>query len=243
MSFAHIPAELRLAGLLAAFAMAGCGGAPDESAPAEVDPMEMQALNDPIMVDLDLASRNEGNMALSGNLDHSLPPQNDTRDAKVAAIEEAAVIVGGITALEPLPEAVELGGEVSLTAGLTAVARAKADLGTPRCAAALRYSTIWAARMPEAVPIYPRGSTQEAAGTDANGCALRVVNFLTPVERIDVLRFYATIAKRGNYDATLETQGDEMTLRGTKRNAAFAVYARALTNGSTQVDLVTRGGL
>ena len=53
----------------------------------------------------------------------------------------------------------------------------------------------WAAKLPAAFPVYPRGNTQEAAGTDEGQCALRVVSFLTPVALEEVLAFYYTRAR------------------------------------------------
>ena len=70
---------------------------------------------------------------------------------------------------------------------------ANAPNGRP-CAGMVEYTAAWAAKLPDAFPVYPRGAVQEAAGTDAGGCALRVVNFQTPVPVSEVMDFYFTRA-------------------------------------------------
>ncbi len=58
---------------------------------------------------------------------------------------------------------------------------------------------MWANRLPAAFPVYPRGAVQEAAGTDDDACALRVVNFQTGVSLDDVIDFYFSSARKALY--------------------------------------------
>ena len=97
-------------------------------------------------------------------------------------------------------------------------------------------------KLPAAFPVYPKGAVQEAAGTDDGACALRVVNFLTPVPVNEVIDFYFTRASAAGYSVQHVRQSGEDQLGGTKGGASYVVYARELPNGGSSVDLVTNGG-
>ena len=140
------------------------------------------------------------------------------------------------------PEPREAPDELPPEASLTAAARAASAPGVAgTCAGQVSYTMRWAARMPPAFPVYPRGSVQEAAGTDEDTCALRVVNFITPVPMGDVLDFYFTRARNAGFSADHSLQGGDNVLAGRKEGRAFAVYARELASGLVEVDLVTGG--
>jgi hypothetical protein len=101
----------------------------------------------------------------------------------------------------------------------------------------------WAALLPQPFPVYPRGAVQEAAGTDAAGCALRVVSFVTPVPLGEVMDFYFTRARTAGFSAQrLLNEGDDV-LAGVNGTASCVAFARRLPSGNTEVDLVTSGGL
>lgn len=221
--------------------LSACGGGSEEPEKGESDPATQAALNDQIMVDPDLAGQNEGNAALTGGNDRSLPPEAMTPAVIQAAKEEAMALVGGSVNLMPAPKATVVSGEIPETAALTAAARAAVTPGGENCAQAVEYSAAWAARLPNAFPVYPRGSTQEAAGTDKGQCSLRVVNFLTPVPLDEVLSFYHSRAATNGYSSEhLKKDGDDI-VSGNKGGASFVVYARRQSNGLTEVDLVTSG--
>ncbi|WP_374405936.1 hypothetical protein [Pelagerythrobacter sp.] len=223
-----------------ALALAGCGDAPVTQEPREVDPAIVAALNDQILVDPDLARQNEGSAALTGGIDHALPLPNDSIGAIDAARAEAIEIVGGRDRLLALPEP-GTAAAAPLAVRLSVIARAR-EVGAPApCVEALRHDFVWAARMPTEFPIYPRGATQEAAGTDSGDCALRAVNFRTPASSDEVLAFYHTLAREAGYSSRLATAGDERVLRGRRGGAAFAVAVRQGPAGTVAVDLVTRG--
>ncbi len=222
--------------------LAACGGnADDAPSDGEVDPASQAALNDPIMVDPDLAGQNEANAALTGGGGASLPAELTTPAAIQAAMEEAMALVGGSVHLKPAPKAKAVAGEIPETAVLTAASRAAVLPGGADCAAAAEYSAVWAARLPVTFPVYPRGSTQEAAGTDKGQCSLRVVNFLTPVGLDDVLSFYHSRAVNAGYTSEHLKVGNDNIISGTKGAASFVVYARRQAGGLTDVDLVTSG--
>jgi hypothetical protein len=100
----------------------------------------------------------------------------------------------------------------------------------------------WAAQLPAAFPVYPRGAVQEAAGTDASGCSLRVINFVTPVPLGEVMYFYYSRARTAGFSTRRVLQAGDDVLGGTKGAASYVVYARRLPSGNTEVDLVTSGG-
>ena len=77
--------------------------------------------------------------------------------------------------------------------------------------------------MPAAFPVYPRGAVQEAAGTDKDGCKLRVVNYVTPVGIDDVVSFYFTRARMAGFDAAHRKDGQDNVLSGTKGKGARTV--------------------
>lgn len=228
---------------IVSLAMLGaCGG--QQATPAqnaEADPASDAALNDQIMVDPDLANQNEGSGALTGAGERSIPAADRSPQAIAAAKREAAALVGGEAALRPVAAARELAGEIPDSATLSAASRAALSPGGANCGDGVQYSAAWAARLPEALQVYPRAATQEAAGNDAGGCSLRVINFITPVPLGDVLAFYNARAKTAGYSAEhLRKDGDNI-LSGTKGSAAYVVYGRTMANGLTEIDLVTSG--
>lgn len=222
--------------------LAGCGGGADDAGvDGEMDPAIQAALNDPIMVDPDLAGQNEANAGLTGGTDASLPAEATAPAAINGAKEEAMALVGGSVNLKPAPKAKTIAGDIPETAVLTAATRAAVLPNGTDCAGAVEYSAAWAARLPATFPVYPRGSTQEAAGTDNGQCSLRVVNFVTPVGLDDVLSFYHSRAISGGYTSEhLKVENDNV-ISGTKGAASFVVYARKQANGLTDVDLITSG--
>ncbi|MBU3992825.1 MAG: hypothetical protein KKA12_09850 [Alphaproteobacteria bacterium] len=211
------------------------------AASAELDPAVAGALGDAIMVDPDLAGQNPPPGALTGGGPASapIPPEDRSPEAIAAAKAEAASLVGG--AFRHLPAPVQGGPSgAGETAALTARG-ALAGLGRGKaCADRAEYTMAWAARLPVPFPVYPRGHVQEAAGTDVDGCRLRVVNYLTPVAPADVLDFYWTRARAAGFAAEHRIEGGDHVIGGSRGSAAFAVYVRS-RDGLAEVDLVTSG--
>ena len=224
-------------------AVTACGGAKDPATKrAETDPAVTGALADQIMVDPDLASQNRGNAALGsgGPADGSLPPELRTPEAIAAAKADAARLVGGPMQVAPSAGSSSAGkAEAPLTAADMAGNVPGIGAGCPD---KVDYSMAWAAKMPAAFPVYPRGHVNEAAGTDKDGCRLRVVNFVTPVAPGDVMNFYYTRARGAGFAAERKREGGDDVLGGSKGGAAYVVYTRLMPNGLTEVDLVANGG-
>lgn len=222
--------------------LAACSGEPEEPPVVpESDPATVQALGDQIMVDPDLAQQNEANAALTGGTDHSLPPIVATREAIENAKLEAADLVGGTANLDPLGEATERGDPLPEAALYSVTELAKLTPGTARCADRASFTALWAAKMPKAFPVYPRGNTIEAAGSDNAPCQLRAVRFLTPVAIDDVLAFYAASARKAGFATEHVMRGEIEELRGTKGKGSFAIYAWRRASGISDVGLVTSG--
>ena len=229
--------------LCPALLLVGCGGGEAAPAARENDPALSAALGEQIMVDPDLVGQNRANSAAAmPSQDGSLPTLDNTPEAIAAARAEALRLVGGPGRMKKAPEPREVAGALPADAALTAAARAAAAPGADAdCAEGARYTMQWAARLPRPFPVYPRGAVQEAAGTDAGDCALRVVNFVTPVPLGEVMDFYFTRARDAGFSAQRVLQGGDDVLAGVKGRASYVVYARRLPSGNTEVDLVTSG--
>ena len=214
--------------LLLAALLAACGDdAPPPIVPDE-DPALSRALAEPLLTDPDLTSLNRANaVADIPSQDRSLPSIEAGPEALAGAREDALRLVGGAGRMQRAPEPRE-------------VASALPNQGD--CAARTERTMRWAARMPAAFPVYPRGAALEAAGTDKAGCALRVVKFVTPVPLGEVIDFYFTRARGAGYSAAHLLQDGDNVLAGKKGAASYVIHARRLPSGNTEVDLVTVGG-
>ena len=168
-----------------------------------------------------------------------MPAINTSPEAVAAARSRAAELVGGTNALRPAPAPRDLGTQATVTKAMQKAAQAAVSLGGGNCAEQVEYSTAWAAKLPGTFPVYPRGNTKEAAGTDEGACALRVVSFRSPVPLDEVLAFYNTRALANGYSAEHVRAAGDNILSGTKGEAAYVVYGRRLPSGVTEIDLVT----
>ncbi|MFC6620847.1 hypothetical protein [Novosphingobium panipatense] len=225
--------------LLGALCVAACGPAEKATVPAESDPALADALNEPLMVDPDLSGQQGAALSAEGGR-VTIPPQDRSPEAVEAARKAALQSAGGT--LRPVPAPVG-GGSVSLAqdAATAAQVAEQSRLAKTDCSASVQYSNTWAAKLPDAMPVYPRGAVQEAAGVDGQDCALRVVNFMTPVGVDDVLSFYFTKATAAGYTAVHRTEGKDHVLGGRKAGRAYVIYARSRSGALTEVDLVTSG--
>lgn len=209
----------------------------------ESDPAFKGALEEQIMTDQDLISQNRANNAATfGPQDGSLPTLDIGPSAMTTARAEAIDMLGGSSAMREAPEAKLVSEPLPVGVELSALVRAAAsgEAGA-NCAGSAEFGAAWAAKMPEAFPVYPRAAVQEAAGSDAQNCRLRVVNFLTPVAMKDVVNFYYSSALAADYSAEHIEQGGDDIIGGVKGGASYVVYARTLAGGVTEVDLVTNG--
>lgn len=209
----------------------------------EYDPATVAALSDPITIDPDLAHQNRGDSIASiPSYDGSLPTVDNGTEAVAAARAEALQLLGGPGKLRKAPAPEPIAGEIPAGAELSAAARAAVAPGANAdCAARVQYTMRWAARLPATFPVYPRGAVQEAAGTDEEGCSLRVVNFVTPVPLDEVMDFYYSRAIAAGFSAQRVLKDGDDVLGGVKGKASYTIFARRLPSGNTEVDLVASG--
>ncbi|MEO5587591.1 MAG: hypothetical protein ABIQ81_07855 [Novosphingobium sp.] len=220
--------------LLAGIALTACGGdrAPAPAAPAELDPAIVAALADPIMIDPDLVSQNRGNAAITLDRFDAVPLDDVSPEAVAAAMADAARLAGGMIKTAPEPAL----SDATLAPAVTAGQVAAALPGIAReCLSGLRYGYTWAASLPQALPVYPRGHVQEVAG--GAGCGLRAVVFATPVQPSAVIDFYYTQAGAAGFTTQRRRHGEVDVLAGTNGTATFEVRVRPGADGLAQVEL------
>ncbi len=226
--------------LLALAACQAADPAPDPN--AERDPAAAAALNDPIMVDPDLASQNRGNSALSGGgpAQGDLPDFVRTREEASIARTMAQSLLG--SALAPAPGPVSAIAKSRLDGALTVPALiTAAGIASTACADRLSFTMAWAGKLPAGLPIYPRGHAVMAAGSDGAGCKVRGVRFVTPVSVSDATDFYYASARAARLPALHRREGSDEVVAGVQGNAGYAVYIRDRGDGLTEIDLLTAG--
>lgn len=229
------------AALALAAALAACGAEADLAAQADRDPAVAGALSDPIMADPDLTSQNRADSALSGGgpATAEIPPdKRSPEEAERARLAARDLVGGGPIAPAPAPSEERAESRLARAATLEAVAKAL-ELAGPHCAKAVGYGFGWAAQLPPALPVYPRGHARVAAGSDAPGCRLRLVRFVTPVAQGDVADFYYASAAKAGLAPQIRREGTDLVVSGGRGAARFAVYIRDTGTGLTETDLAT----
>lgn len=205
------------------------------------DPALMSALHDQIMVDPALAGQ--------ANADSIRPPAQPY--AAPAAPDVAAppgVSLRGSSTSETLKSAPAPSGSCSRCAAaresltLGGLAERQDDRRTSRCGANVQYSTRWALRLPDDLPLYPDARVNEAAGSESGDCALRVVSFASAAPLQTILDWYYTRATNAGYSAEHQADGGDHVLAGTRGDAAYALFVTARDDGGSDVDLVANGG-
>lgn len=238
-------------GLLAAalitapLALAACNRADDSAANAanESDPAARAALEDPIMVDPDLADQSNRDAATTGSnpATGGIPLSRQKAVAK-AAQADAAKAAGGrlmrVPAGTPMAECKDCDANEPVTLGARA-----ANQSGGKCDADLSYGAQWADRMPDAFGVYPRAALREAAGVSNGECNVRIVNFRTGAPLQSVLDYYYTRARRAGYDGEHTVRGGEHYLGGTRSSdgAAYVVIVNE-ADGLRDVDIVASNG-
>ena len=228
---------VRVAGCLIVVVLAAACSREEPAAPPEQrNPVVARALDDPLMTDPDLSSRNEGAAAITVRTDGPLPALPVSPDAVASARAEAAEMVGGDDKLTAVPPAT--GSVPALPAGHSLAEHLTLLADKTACKAALRDSAIWAARLPQALPVYPRGATIAATGGEGIGCRVIALEFATPVPLPEVLAFYWQRAQAAGLAPVRRSAGDASVLQGQGKGTAFDLRAR--TEGEqTLVELAT----
>lgn len=233
----------RLPAIAVLLLVAACGDSEPPVVP-EHDPALAIALAGPIMVDTDLAGQNRANSAAAvPSQDGSVPTVDDGPETIAAARAEALELVGGPGKMRKAPEPGELDAPPADAANLTFAERGEAVQGMREfCSGRLETTAMWAAKMPAAFPVYPRGAVLDASGTDTAECKLRQIHFVTPVPLDDVVDFYYTRARAARYAVKHLQREDDSLLSGIKRGAAFDIFVSRRPTGTTAVHMITSGG-
>ncbi len=196
--------------------LSGCGASPPaRSNSADADPAFASALADPLMADPQLDGRSN---------DGAMRPADQPYQA---------MIPSGV----PDP----LRGE----AAPTVLARTRPLLGAifRGCDFGVRYSYGWAARMSQDLTLPPEARVAEGGGSDAPGCALRLIAYSTPAGPEAAADIYRRIAKAGGYALSERKLGPATVISATRAadGAAFVASVTAPDGGSA-VDLVSNRG-
>lgn len=194
------------------------------------------------MADPDLTSQNRGNSALSGGgpATADIPPDKRTPEEAERARQAAQDLIGGKIEPAPLPSETRNDSRLARAVTMQGVAEAL-ELGGKACPAKVSYGFGWAAKLPPALPIYPRGHARVAAGADEGACHIRVVRFVTPVPANEVVDFYHAAARKAGLAPQVRREGDDQVVAGAKGMASFTVHTRQGKDGMTEVDLATSG--
>lgn len=229
-----------IAGLMAA-GLAAC--APDRSADAapvvnEMDPYLARALNDPLMVDPDLAYRSEANAAITLGYDHALPSFKGSEEAASRARETARLALLEEGPIPDLPLAQSEPGPASLAEEFGVGAMLEAVNAPPACRADVKGSFALAAAMPDIAAIMPHGMVRVAAAVDRPDCTLRLVRYVTPAALEDALQYHHTVAVRAGLEPRYFAQ-PEASLIVDRRGTYLQIYARKTSGNLTAVDVIT----
>lgn len=223
--------------------LAGCQGADEPTGKVdELDPAVARSLDAMLMTDPDLAGLNEANAALTASRDHSLPALIDNPDAVRDAQDRAIALLGGRDRLIELPEAEALSGEPGESPLVLLDDVVSATVKPEACLSGVKMSANWAARLPASLPVYPRGSVIEALGQDGSDCALRAVRYASPVPSDEIMRFYATLARKEGFTATYRSNGKVSRLTGRKAGSVMVVEIRPSLLAGQEVDLIHAAG-
>ncbi len=227
------------AAALAASLLASCGEEADPViTPTAGDPIVARALHDPLMVDPDLAYRNEANAALTIGFDHALPPIESTELAARMAREEARLILLENGPVRDLPDmlAGEAGPDLTEQRG-DARAIAEAYDVPGRCVERLSDGYDWAARMPDMALVMPHGQVRQAAGTASDGCEVRVISYVSSAAAEHLLEWHYNLAERANLNIDLFAE-PEGVMRAEKRGTNVVLHTSEGPNGLSSADLI-----
>lgn len=204
------------------------------------DPAATAALRDQIMVDPALTAQANDDTLRPPPRPYAAPVPAADVAAPAAMVDDAALMhapapaPGGCTECDAARSALTLG---QLAANEPATA-------APDCAARVGYSANWANRLPPDLPLFPGATLAEAAGTDGQGCALRIVSFVTTAQRPTLIDWYYTRARRAGYAVAQGADPRQRMLGGTRRSdgAAFLLLARTGPGGGSSADLMVNDG-
>ncbi|MCK0128791.1 hypothetical protein [Erythrobacter sp. F6033] len=208
-----------------------------EQSVVATDPLMAKALNDPLMVDPDLAYRNEANAVLTLRSDHALPPLVATDELANRARDAARVELLAEGQIPALPFPSSDAGPADLSALTKADAMLVAVGGPQECVSSLSEGLNWSVDMPGPSAVMPHGMVQQAAGSSNADCNVRIVRYVTPVDIEDAMGYHFTRADRARLRPVTYEQ-PEHSIVGDGRTEHFVAHFREGPGGMTAVDLV-----
>lgn len=204
------------------------------------DPVMSRALNDPLMSDPDLASRNEANAAI-GFADSSALPVLAATTQQAQAARDAGrleLLEGGAIPDLPKPSIDPLGKTLG---AMASAADLIAALGAPEgCTDVLKQDFAYAANLPPVAAIMPHGMVVQAGGADSAACRIRIVRYQSAAAPEDVLQYHYARAVRTGLRAARHDQPEDIIAAAGKRGERLVVHVRPVANGLTGVDLLYR---
>jgi hypothetical protein len=227
---------------LSLLAACGPGGkdAARDAALIATDPVVARALHDPLMSDPDLASRNEAAAAIGFADSAALPVLAGSSEAAAAAREAMRIELLESGALPDLPPASKVPGGAVL-GPMSGAEKLLAAVGAPgSCAKRLQQDFALAASLPPAAAIPPRAMVVQAGGSDAQGCGLRIIRYLTPAASEVVLQYHYVRAGRAGLRPTRHAAPGDSIAGVGKGGERLAVHVRKAANGLTGVTLIYR---
>ena len=210
---------MRRSSLALVLLLAACGmSAPRAVEGNAIDPAVAAALADPLMTDPDLS--------VQANIDTLRPSDQPF---------QAPIPLGVPTGARP-DTAPTLGARVK---AVSVADRTEAFAG---CDLLVNYGQRWADRLPTDLALPDGAQVTEAAGSDTEGCRLRVVSFVLGDSPDAALSRYRDLARRAGY-ATGEARETGATVLSARRpdGAAFVATIGPGEAGSA-IDLMANRG-
>lgn len=117
-----------------------------------------------------------------------------------------------------------------------------ADAPAPdECGAAMVPGPQWAGRLPAGIAPYPGARLAEAAGTDAEGCRLRMLVLHSPDAAGKIVEWYGREASRAGFSADAEHRGPNQLLSGTHPRTGDGYYLIAASGPeASEIHLLVR---
>jgi hypothetical protein len=205
---------------------------------ATADPVIARALHDPLMSDPDLARRSQANAVIALGDSGALPVFSATPEAAARARDAARAELLAAGSI-PATTAIKPGAGGTALADQAAMADVLAAASVPKaCRAGVRTGFDWAARLAAPAAIMPLGMVDEAAGSDAPDCRVRVVRYQTAASVDDAAAYYDTLAQRAGFTVQRYAEPEAILMATGKQGETLRVHARSLASGMSAVDLV-----
>lgn len=233
------------------FAMlASCGGSgpKGQDLPADemagdanaLDPLLASVVQDPLMTDLQLATRSNAN---------AIRPPDQPYTAMVPLPDLGPTAQNITDASEPSGGAPSDDGECAACAStraavtLTDFATSTGDPRLRACAPRAGYDAGWALQLPPDLPLPAGARVTEAAGANGADCRLRATTFAIAQPAGAIATWYADRARAAGYANDAQSGGPERVIAGRRASdgAAFRLYVRD-NGGSSTVTFVANTG-